>query len=73
MSSQRSVGGFFKAYGPPIFAFGVFIGVWYAVHYWILSENRKFIVPPPHAVIDNAFLDDIARSSPRVSHCSAQC
>ena len=50
MSEKRSATAFLRAYGPPIVAFGVFIGVWYAVHYWILSENRKFIVPPPHAV-----------------------
>lgn len=62
MSPKRSVGGALRSYGPPVVAFGIFVGVWYAVHYWILSENRKFIVPPPHAVIDKAFLDDIARS-----------
>jgi len=51
-----------KAYTPPLATFGAFIGIWYVVHYFILSENRKFIVPPPHAVIDNAFLNGIARS-----------
>ena len=51
-----------KTYAPPFATFGAFIGVWYGVHYLILGENRKFIVPPPHAVIDNAFLNGIARS-----------
>ena len=59
MSTQTKL---LKTYAPPLATFGAFIGVWYAVHYFILSENRKFIVPPPHAVIDNSFLNGIARS-----------
>ena len=59
MSAQTKL---LKTYAPPLATFGAFIGVWYVVHYFILSENRKFIVPPPHAVIDNAFLNGIARS-----------
>jgi NitT/TauT family transport system permease protein len=59
MSTQTRL---LKTYTPPLATFGAFIGVWYAVHYLILSENRKFIVPPPHAVIDNAFLNGVARS-----------
>ena len=59
MSAQTKL---LKTYTPPLATFGAFIGVWYVVHYFILSENRKFIVPPPHAVIDNAFLNGIARS-----------
>jgi len=50
------------AYGPAIAVFGLFIGVWYAVHHVVLNEQRKFIVPPPHRVLDRAFLDGKARS-----------
>jgi NitT/TauT family transport system permease protein len=50
------------SYGPPFVVFGLFIGVWYAVHHVVLSEQRKFIVPPPHRVIERAFIDDKARS-----------
>jgi NitT/TauT family transport system permease protein len=50
-----------KTYGPAVAFFGLFIAVWYGVHHIILSENRKFIVPVPHKVIENAFLDTRAR------------
>ena len=49
-------------YGPVLLVFVVFIGIWYAMHYVILDENRRFIVPPPHDVIDEAFLNDKARA-----------
>lgn len=49
-------------YGPILLVFVVFIGIWYAMHYVILDEDRRFIVPPPHDVIDEAFLNDKARA-----------
>lgn len=49
-------------YGPVLLVFVVFIGIWYAMHYVILDEDRRFIVPPPHDVIDEAFLNDKARA-----------
>ena len=51
-----------KRYGPIALVFALFIGLWYAMHYVILDENRRFIVPPPHRVIEEAFLDDKARA-----------
>jgi len=53
---------FIWQYGPVLLVFVVFIGVWYLTHYVLLSENRRFIVPPPHDVIQEAFLDRDARS-----------
>ena len=49
-------------YGPVLLVFVVFIAVWYLTHYVLLSENRRFIVPPPHDVLQEAFLDQDARS-----------
>lgn len=49
-------------YGPVLVVFALFIGFWYLFHYVILSENRQFLVPPPHAVIQEAFLDADARN-----------
>ncbi|MDX2379183.1 MAG: ABC transporter permease [Acidimicrobiia bacterium] len=49
-------------YGPVLVVFVLFIGLWYAMHYIILDENRRFIVPPPHDVVDEAFLNDKARA-----------
>jgi len=40
----------------PVLVFGVFIGFWYLTHYVLMSERRKFLVPPPHEVIRESFL-----------------
>ena len=49
-------------YGPILLVFALFIGFWYLTHYVLLSENRRFIVPPPHAVVEEAFFNDVARA-----------
>ncbi len=36
---------------PPVAVFVVFIGIWYFVSYVLLSERRRFLLPPPHAVL----------------------
>jgi NitT/TauT family transport system permease protein len=51
-----------KTYTPAVIFFGMFIAMWYAVHHVILSENRKFIVPVPHKVIEKAFINSRARN-----------
>jgi NitT/TauT family transport system permease protein len=61
-TSRRSPAAALLSYGPPLAVFGAFIGVWYGAHHLVLSEQRKFIVPPPHRVIDRAFFDDQARA-----------
>ena len=40
----------------PVIVFGCFVGTWYLAHYVLMSENRRFLVPPPHAVVQEAFL-----------------
>lgn len=42
---------------PPLAVLGVFIGFWYLVSYQLLSPQRRFLVPPPQAVIRVGFLD----------------
>jgi NitT/TauT family transport system permease protein len=38
-------------------AFGaLLIGIWYAVHFWVVAEERRFVLPPPDAVF-NAFVE----------------
>lgn len=49
-------------YGPVLVVAAAFVGFWYLMHYVILSEQRRFIVPPPHDVISEAFLDPAGRS-----------
>lgn len=58
----RGFGSRIVGYTPPLFVFGAFIGLWYLVHHVILDDRRRFIVPPPHQVIQDAFLTANARS-----------
>ncbi|MEX2627331.1 MAG: ABC transporter permease [Ilumatobacteraceae bacterium] len=42
----------------PPFVLGVSIlGLWYAISYGILEERRRFLLRPPHQVVDVGFLD----------------
>lgn len=40
----------------PIGALIGFFAAWYLVHYVLMSDNRKFLVPPPHSVINESIL-----------------
>lgn len=40
---------------PPLVVFGLVIGVWYAITYLLLEPDRRFLLPPPHAVVAVAF------------------
>jgi NitT/TauT family transport system permease protein len=46
-----------SVWGPPFLVFLAVIGLWYLVSYVLLSVDRRFLLPPPHAVIQVAFLD----------------
>ncbi len=42
---------------PPLFTFGLFIGIWYFISYVIMTERRRNVaLPPPHQVVDRAVL-----------------
>jgi NitT/TauT family transport system permease protein len=41
---------------PPLGVFAVVLGAWYGVSYLLLSPERRFLVPPPHAVVQVGFL-----------------
>jgi NitT/TauT family transport system permease protein len=45
---------------PPFVVFAVVVGVWYLVTYAFLAPRRRFLLPPPHQVIDEGFLDSDA-------------
>jgi NitT/TauT family transport system permease protein len=62
MVRPRRKKNYVKEYGPAVVVFGLFIGFWYLLHYVILNERNNFLVPPPHAVIQEAFLDSQARA-----------
>jgi NitT/TauT family transport system permease protein len=42
---------------PPVVMGGIVIGVWYFISYGMLSERRRFLLRPPHQVLQVAFLD----------------
>jgi NitT/TauT family transport system permease protein len=46
---------------PPLLVFGLFIGFWYFFTYVILNPDRRFLVPPPHAVVKQSFIDPTNR------------
>jgi NitT/TauT family transport system permease protein len=49
--------GFVRSVGPPFVVLVVFIAGWYAVTYGLLSEQRRFLLPPPHQVIKIGILN----------------
>jgi NitT/TauT family transport system permease protein len=44
-------------WGPPFLVLLAFLGLWYAISYLLLSPERRFLLPPPHAVLQVGFLD----------------
>jgi NitT/TauT family transport system permease protein len=42
---------------PPVVVLVAVLGVWYLASYVLLSPDRRFLLPPPHAVIEVGFLN----------------
>ncbi|WP_211359816.1 ABC transporter permease [Actinocorallia herbida] len=42
---------------PPVGVFLAAIGIWYLISYVLLSERRRFLLPPPHEVVRVGMLD----------------
>lgn len=40
---------------PPTVVLGALIGLWYLTTYGLLSADRRFLMPPPHVVIQKGF------------------
>jgi NitT/TauT family transport system permease protein len=47
---------------PPLITFGIFLGGWYLVSLVLLDPDRRFLLPPPHAVLQVAYLDPYNRT-----------
>ena len=47
---------------PPAITFLVFLGCWYLVSNVLLDVERRFLLPPPDAVLRVAFLDELNRA-----------
>ncbi len=50
---------FLAFWGPPLAVLIAVIGIWYGVSYLLLDPDRRFLVPPPHAVVQVSFLDPL--------------
>jgi NitT/TauT family transport system permease protein len=48
---------------PPVVTFVIFIGLWYLVSSVLLDEQRRFLLPPPHAVVEVSYLDPVNRAA----------
>jgi NitT/TauT family transport system permease protein len=46
-------------WGPPLVVLLVMLALWYAVSYLLLSPERRFLLPPPHAVVQIGFMDPL--------------
>jgi len=42
---------------PPISLGAVVVGIWYFISYVVLDERRRFLLRPPHEVVEKGFLD----------------
>jgi NitT/TauT family transport system permease protein len=56
-AGRRRGGKWLSYWGPPAVVFVLFLGVWYLFSYVVLDSDRRFLLPPPQAVVKVAFLD----------------
>lgn len=46
---------------PPAIVLGIVLAIWYGISYLVLAPRRRFLLPPPHRVISEGFLDSRSR------------
>lgn len=56
------VRGTVSRFGPPLAVLAALVGLCYAITYLVLSEDRRFLLPPLHDVIRVGFLDSTNRT-----------
>jgi NitT/TauT family transport system permease protein len=47
---------------PPLVVAALVLGVWYLATYVVLDEQRRFLLPPPHAIVTDSFSDPSTRN-----------
>ncbi|RBY83343.1 ABC transporter permease [Blastococcus sp. TF02A-26] len=57
---RRRRGGRWLNVAAPLAVLAALIGLWYAITYLVLSERRRFLMPPPQDVITEGFGDPVA-------------
>jgi NitT/TauT family transport system permease protein len=55
--AHRGRGSWLSIWGPPAAVLVAVLTVWYGVSYLLLDAQRRFLVPPPHDVVQVGFLD----------------
>jgi NitT/TauT family transport system permease protein len=59
---SRNVGHTIGVVVPPLVVAAFVLGVWYLATYVVLDEQRRFLLPPPHAVVTESFADHATRN-----------
>ena len=60
--TRRRAGSVLRRWFPPLVTLVAFLGGWYFVSYGLLTADRRFLLPPPHAVVQVAYLDSLNRT-----------
>ena len=47
---------------PPLAVAGLVAGAWYLATYVVLDSQRRFLLPPPHSVVTEGFIDHSVRN-----------
>jgi NitT/TauT family transport system permease protein len=53
----RRRGRWLSFWSPPLVVLLVMLGLWYAISYLLLDPRRRFLLPPPHTVLQVGFLE----------------
>ena len=61
-SAGTKVVSFLKIAIPPILVAMLIILLWYGVTFFVLEPDRRFLLPPPHGVIQEGFLNGATRA-----------
>jgi len=56
-STRRRRGGRLATLAPPLGVLALVLGIWNAFSYVLLKESQRFLLPPPHKVVQVGFLD----------------
>ena len=56
-SPTRRIGELTRQFLPPLLLGLVLISAWYYVSYGLLTDERRFLLRPPHEIIQVGFLD----------------
>lgn len=54
---RRSAADIARQFLPPLFLGALIIGAWYYVSYGLLTEERRFLLRPPHEILQVGFLE----------------